>query len=180
MAVRTEVKLSEDEAAILVPRAEELGISLPRLLVEAALTPAGETPTERRNALTQLFALHRTLAGAANNLNQLAKHANADGIVPAEAEAQKWQILELCVRISDLVEAIGEGRLPHLVPAGVEDDDEGDDEDEWEAVDDVLTGQELPDTERLRWLLTGMLMATVPVIPLIDSGYDKRHKGEPR
>lgn len=95
--VRTEVKLSEDEAAVLRERADEQGVTLPRLLVEAALAAGGETPTERRDAITELFALRRDIAGHLNNVNQLAKHANTDGVFPEQAfqiAARTWPMFD--------------------------------------------------------------------------------------
>jgi hypothetical protein len=79
------VRVTEAEAAHLAALAELRGVSIPRLLVEAALAPeGGQTATERREALADLFALRRQLSGVATNLNQLAAHANADRQLPAD------------------------------------------------------------------------------------------------
>src|SRR4051794_9659558 len=60
---RHEVKVTPEEEARLLLLAEAQGVTVPRLLVESALSAAGETPAERRNAIAELFGLHRLLAG---------------------------------------------------------------------------------------------------------------------
>ena len=74
--------LSVEEQRRLRERAGELGVSVPRLMVEAALS-AVETPAERREWIAELFELRRLLATVANNVNQLAKTANISGELPA-------------------------------------------------------------------------------------------------
>ena len=76
--VYQQVTLSEDEQQRLRVRAAGLGVSVPRLLVESALSGV-ETPAERRAWVAELFELRRLLATAANNVNQLAKVANTSG-----------------------------------------------------------------------------------------------------
>lgn len=71
------VMVTPEEEAQLVARAEAQRVSVPRLLVEAALADAGgSTPTERSEAMALLFAVRRELAGVAGNVNQLARAAN--------------------------------------------------------------------------------------------------------
>lgn len=83
-----EVKVSPEEEAGLLLRANAQSVTIPRLLVESALAErAGEAATERREQLAELFRLHRMLAALGNNLNQIARAANADGTVPAELRA---------------------------------------------------------------------------------------------
>ena len=84
-----EVKVSPEEEAGLLLRANAQGVTIPRLLVESALAErAGETATERREQLAELFRLHRMLAALGNNLNQIARAANADGTVPNELRTE--------------------------------------------------------------------------------------------
>jgi Bacterial mobilisation protein (MobC) len=75
------VKLSLEEKEQLRERASKLGVSVPRLMVEAALSGV-ETPAERRAWIAELFELRRLLATVANNVNQLAKTANISGALP--------------------------------------------------------------------------------------------------
>lgn len=76
------VMLSVEEQRRLRERAGELGVSVPRLMVESALSGV-ETPAERRAWIAELFELRRLLATVANNVNQLAKVANTSGELPA-------------------------------------------------------------------------------------------------
>jgi hypothetical protein len=79
------VKLTEEERDRLRARAAELGVSVPRLLVESALGEHGaETATERRREMAELFEVRRLLATVANNVNQQARAANVTGEVAAE------------------------------------------------------------------------------------------------
>jgi|SRR5690625_2308373 len=81
------VKVSAEEEGLLLQRALEQGISVPRLLVEAALADEpGETVTQRREFLAELFTLHRMLAAIGNNINQIARVANSEGRVPREKQ----------------------------------------------------------------------------------------------
>ena len=76
------VKLTEGERDQLRGRAAELGVSVPRLLVESAFAEATVTGTERRAEMVELFEVRRLLATVANNINQLARLANTAGEVP--------------------------------------------------------------------------------------------------
>jgi hypothetical protein len=78
------VKLSEAERVELRRRASDLGVSVPRLLVESALGDRAETATEHRREVAELFEVRRLLATVANNVNQLARVANTSGEVGAE------------------------------------------------------------------------------------------------
>ena len=81
------LRLSEREATVLTARATRAGVSVQRFLLESALVGTGQTVTERHALYRTLLAARRTVAGAANNLNQLARVANATGRVPAELGA---------------------------------------------------------------------------------------------
>jgi hypothetical protein len=78
--VYQQVKLTEQERDQLRVRAAELGMSVPRLMVESALEGV-ETPTERKRWIAELFEVRRLLATIANNVNQLARSANISGQV---------------------------------------------------------------------------------------------------
>lgn len=77
---RHEVSVTPEVERLLVRLAEEQRVTVPRLLVEAATAESGgETSSDRRDFLTELFGVHRALGAVGNNLNQLAKKANANG-----------------------------------------------------------------------------------------------------
>ncbi len=96
--VQMQVRLSESEREQLRTIAAQQGVSVPRLLVEAALG-AGESPAGRRAVMGQLFELRRLLATVANNVNQLARLANISGEVPARSDGALRDVRDLMVRI---------------------------------------------------------------------------------
>lgn len=80
-----QVKVTVDEEAALQVAAHHAGVSVPRLLVEAALAPdRGRTSAETDRLIGVLFGTSRQLAAVGRNLNQLARVANATGEVPAD------------------------------------------------------------------------------------------------
>jgi hypothetical protein len=87
-SVEQKVRLSLEERGQLRERAAELGVSVPRLLVESALSGA-ETATGRRVMIAELFEVRRLLATVANNVNQLAKVANTSGEVGVGERLQR-------------------------------------------------------------------------------------------
>lgn len=86
-AHRHVVKVSPEEEARLVQTAARHGVTVVRLLVESALSEAGETPSERRSQFLELANLARLVGTVANNVNQVARHANSTGQIPADAAA---------------------------------------------------------------------------------------------
>ena len=105
------VMATEREAAVLTDLAREAGVSVPRLLVEAALAAGtGEqTSTERREAMVELFAVHRLLAGVANNVNQVARATNSthEGPEGAGWSATLAAVRAVALRIDEVIAVIG-------------------------------------------------------------------------
>jgi Bacterial mobilisation protein (MobC) len=101
------VLVTPEEEARLVRLAEEQRVTVPRLLVEAALARGGETPTQRRHAMVALFGLRRSLAGLATNVNQLAAHANASDAFPRDADAVLPEIRRAVERIDQAIDELG-------------------------------------------------------------------------
>lgn len=84
-SVRREVKLTELQDDALLVAANRDGMTVQQFMVEAALADEpGESATQRREYMTQLMQLHGQLAAIGNNLNQLAKTANATGEIGRE------------------------------------------------------------------------------------------------
>lgn len=84
-SVRREVRLTDLEDNALLVAANQQGMTVQRLMVESALAQdQGETMTERRESLTRLMQLQGQLAAIGNNLNQIAKTANATGEIGRE------------------------------------------------------------------------------------------------
>ncbi len=102
---RHEVLVTEREAEELRRLADEQRVSVPRLLIESALSATGETSTRRRAAMSELFAIRRVLAGVANNINQIARVANTEERVSGELRAT---LAELDARMQMLDETIDE------------------------------------------------------------------------
>ena len=96
------VKLTDEERDRLRARAAELGMSVPRLLVESALSGV-ETPTERRRTVAELFEIRRLLATVANNVNQLARSANISGQVASEL-----RLRQTLARVDELIAQLRE------------------------------------------------------------------------
>jgi hypothetical protein len=100
------VKVTPEEELRLLVLAGEQGVSVPRLLVESALAQQGETSAERRAAIAELFAVRRFLAAVSNNLNQVAKHANAGAGFPEDAAAVLAAVRRMVPRIEAAVEGL--------------------------------------------------------------------------
>lgn len=107
--VAHQVKVTVAEEAVLVRLAEAAGVSVPRLLVEAATaSDTGVTSTQRREAVVELMTVSRVLAGVAGNLNQLARAVNAGAEFPPAAVAVREKIRELIPRIARACEDLSD------------------------------------------------------------------------
>ena len=102
------VKTSPSEEALLVQLAAAQGVTVARLLVESALAGDRETAVARRDAIVELFAVRRLLAAVSNNVNQVARHANAGEDFPAEATATLAAVRRLVPRIDAAVDALAQ------------------------------------------------------------------------
>ncbi|WP_437184158.1 plasmid mobilization protein [Subtercola boreus] len=83
---RYEVSVTPTEDAHLRARAEVLGVTVPRLLFESAMNAQVRTDTEWKLVGAELFRVSRLLKSVSDNMNQLARFANTEGVFPAEAE----------------------------------------------------------------------------------------------
>ena len=101
---RHEVWVSPEEELALLSRADEAHVTVPRLLVESALAPAGETSSERRELAAEFFRAVRLLAALSNNVNQMAKATNATGEVGRELSATVGAVRECALRIRATLE----------------------------------------------------------------------------
>jgi hypothetical protein len=104
------VKLSDAERLALEARAIRIGVSVPRLLVEAALAGSAQTLTERRALLGELFGARRLVAALGNNVNQLARVANSTGRVPEELAAAAGAVVRVTARLDAAVRDLSEGQ----------------------------------------------------------------------
>jgi len=108
------VRVTPEEEAQLLALALRYRVSVPKLLVDAALAGGSEAAAENASVryalVTELFGLHRLLANIANNVNQVAKVANATGAVPPETDAVLSSTRRAAARIDALVDELSEPR----------------------------------------------------------------------
>ena len=79
------VSMSEAERAQLMMREQQTGLSPSALMVEAVFGSADPVAVQlRRNQLAELIQMRHLMATIANNVNQIARHANSTGEVLPE------------------------------------------------------------------------------------------------
>ena len=103
---RRDVWVTAEEEAALVAKAARQKVTVPNLLLTAALSESSETPTERKAAAAELMALHTLLARVSNNVNQIARHANAGDEFPQDARVVLAYVRDVAIRIDRVVEGL--------------------------------------------------------------------------
>lgn len=103
---RRDVWVTVEEEAALVAKAEREKVTVPNLLISSALSETHETTTERRAIAAELMSLHNLLARSSNNINQLARQANATGEFPVEAREALKHIRTVAMRIDDAIDGL--------------------------------------------------------------------------
>lgn len=103
---RYTVKVTREEDVQLIARAVARSVTVPRLMVETAMSAHIETDTDRKAAIAELFAVRRLLANVANNVNQVARFANEEKQFPADAQAIVEEYRALVPRISAAIEEL--------------------------------------------------------------------------
>jgi len=92
--------VTPEEEALLLQRAEARKVTIPRLLVEAALADgSGETATDRHDMLVELFRLRRYLAAVSNNVNQIARATNSGAPIGDELTHTLRAVRDTCLSI---------------------------------------------------------------------------------
>ncbi|WP_144836685.1 plasmid mobilization relaxosome protein MobC [Kocuria rosea] len=82
------VSMSEAERAQLMMLEQQTGLSPSALMVEAVFGSADPVAVQlRRNQLAELIQMRHQMATIANNVNQIARHANSTGEVLPETVA---------------------------------------------------------------------------------------------
>ncbi|WP_272028136.1 plasmid mobilization relaxosome protein MobC [Kocuria rosea] len=82
------VSMSESERAQLMVLEQQTGLSPSALMVEAVFGSADPVAVQlRRNQLAELIQMRHQMATIANNVNQIARHANSTGEVLPETVA---------------------------------------------------------------------------------------------
>ncbi len=101
------VSMSEQERTRLYVLEERTGRSPSEILVSAALySQSSDSLAERRALATEFMAARRLLAALSNNVNQLARHANATDEFPGEARVALDRVRAVAERINSLVDGL--------------------------------------------------------------------------
>ena len=98
--VYVRVSMSELERAQLLQLEAQTGLSPSAILVDAALGSGDPAVlTVKKQEVVTLLAIRRLIATAANNMNQIARHANATGEVKDYAAAAMQETRQLMCQI---------------------------------------------------------------------------------
>jgi hypothetical protein len=104
-----QVTASDEEAAALIVKAEQARKTVPALLFDAAIAQgAAEKFVLDVEVREELTAIRNMMRALGNNINQLAKHANATGEFPAEAAEAIKAVQRTAVRINDTLLDLGQ------------------------------------------------------------------------
>ena len=147
---RIVVRVNPVEDQELRNRADDAGMSVQRLMVTRALSTNGGGPVnhaEKIAAWQEATEIRNLLSGIAVNMNQIARHANTEGEIPADFAAAVLATRRASERVRD---AFGEvwavsfpGTKRDELPYGAADTDNGTgaahtvspaDVDEWDGV----------------------------------------------
>ena len=99
------VKVTPEEEAVLQRMAAEHHITVPRLLIESTLRETGPIASVTRDLVAELFAIRRVMSGAAVNINQIARAANAG----VEARGELAGAIALMRTSVERIDAVVEG-----------------------------------------------------------------------
>ncbi|MEW1881036.1 plasmid mobilization relaxosome protein MobC [Rhodococcus sp. NPDC080181] len=89
-----QVMASAEEEAAIQARARVLGVTVPRLLLEAALTPTAEgsvtglPPADKLEITDRMFGLSVSVRQVGRNINQITKATNATGAVDSDLASE--------------------------------------------------------------------------------------------
>lgn len=101
------VSMSEFERAQLKVLEERTGRSPSEILVSAALyAENSESLAERRAMAVEFIAARRYLAALSNNVNQLARHANAKDEFPEAARTVLTRVRAVADRINTMLDSM--------------------------------------------------------------------------
>ncbi|WJH26868.1 plasmid mobilization relaxosome protein MobC (plasmid) [Pseudarthrobacter defluvii] len=99
--------MSEQERTRLYVLEEQTGRSPSEILVSAALyAQSSDSLAERRALATEFMAARRYLAALSNNVNQLAKHANATDEFPEEARVALGRVRAIAERMNGIIDGL--------------------------------------------------------------------------
>lgn len=101
------VSMSDSERAHLAALEERTGRSPSEILVSAALySENSESLAERRAMAVEFMAARRYLAALSNNVNQLARNANATDEFPEAARVVLTRVRAIAERINKMLDSM--------------------------------------------------------------------------
>ncbi len=100
---RVDLKLTIEEHEQLTKLAGDAGVSIPRFLVESSLG-GGVSPSERRAWIASFLAARHQVAGAVNNLNQLARWAHTNEAYPPGADRTAVALADVLERLAGVLD----------------------------------------------------------------------------
>lgn len=109
--VRHVVRVTAEQETALVAAAEDRGISVPRLMVEAALAGDAEAARVKAELAGELFRVTRSIGKVGVNINQIARATNATFEVQpetAEAIAAHGRVMVRLERLLDELDGRGQ------------------------------------------------------------------------
>lgn len=109
-AVVHKVKVTAEQEARLVARANEAGWTVSRLLVESALAGGAEEATTRAALGGEMFRVVQMLGRVGVNINQLARVTNATGEVQPGTVHALAAMNSVCDRMHAVLDDIDGGR----------------------------------------------------------------------
>ncbi|GAA2148736.1 plasmid mobilization protein [Actinomadura napierensis] len=100
------VLMTDEEKVQIAARAKVAGVSMQRLMIEAALAGDEQTASERRGLIAEFAGARRLVAAIGRNLNQLTRAANASGEVPQEVTATMHAAARALGRLSEATDKL--------------------------------------------------------------------------
>jgi uncharacterized protein (DUF1778 family) len=101
------VRLTEEEERQIRHRANGAGVSAQRFLVEAALSGSAAVAAQRRQTQRDAERARLILASISNNVNQLAKWANTNHVLPDTFSACIDDIRRATSAVTDTAQRLG-------------------------------------------------------------------------
>lgn len=101
------VLVGEAEEAVLRAKAAERAITVSRLMVESALAGDARTAEQWAEVTDELFHIVHLLGRVSNNINQLAKVANATQVMQPETAAALAAVRRTCARLEPFAKGFG-------------------------------------------------------------------------
>lgn len=98
------VLMTDAEAAAVRDRAAQVGVSVPRLLVESALAGDARTVSERHALVEEFLGARRLVAAVSRNLNQLTVGLHSTGRARPELETALHAAARTLARLDGAVE----------------------------------------------------------------------------